>query len=166
MTRTTRAGSMAATPVVALLLSLTSACGAVDKGDVQPDAVEKKAHTLTQQTLDAIHPSTGAAPTSVYSDRWSKCTTETPGQHRFEYDYILKLTVAPNQVKPAITAAHAYFAKEGYKSDYTPYPDRHAGATIPKSTWTVALGLSTSKVLLLEVDSDCVFTRHDPKTKA
>ncbi|WP_329368107.1 hypothetical protein OG896_22675 [Streptomyces sp. NBC_00669] len=165
MTRTTRTGSMAAAGATALLLTLTTACGAAHQGDVQPDAVEKKAHTLTQQTLDALHSTIGTPKTTIYSDAWSKCTTETPGQHRFEYDYALKLVVSRSQVQPAVAAARAYFARQHYEPHYTSAPDLHAGATLPKSSWTVDLSRDTTTTVVVDADSDCVFTRHDPSTK-
>ncbi|MEW1863618.1 hypothetical protein AB0399_25160 [Streptomyces sp. NPDC088194] len=166
MIRTTRASSMAAMPAAALLLTLTSACGAAHSGDVQPDAVEKKARTLLQQTLDALHPTVGTPGTTAYSDRWTQCATETPGQHRFRYVYGLALAVPQAKAKAVMRAANAYFTKQGYTVNYSDAPDKRTTAGLPKSEWTVGLGVQSAESIVLEVNSGCVFTRHDPKTKA
>lgn len=164
MTRTTRAGSLAAMSAGTLLLTLTTACSAVHKGDVQPDAVQTKAHTLVQQALSALHPTIGTPKTSTYKDKWTRCATETPGQHRFDYTYALALSVPQAQSKAIMQAANAYFTKQGYSVNYSDAPDKRTTADLPKSTWDVGLGVQNAQSTVLEAESGCVFTRHDPKT--
>ncbi|BBA98028.1 hypothetical protein RVR_4054 [Actinacidiphila reveromycinica] len=163
MNRHTRTGSLAATGAVTLLLTLTTACGVAHKGDVQPDAVEKQAHTFTTQTLDALRSTIGAPTTTTYENKWTKCATETPGQHRFEYVYAVTIPVPTSKAKPALAAARADFTRRGYTLAYVPNPSSGAGATPPKTKWIINLNVRTTSFLLY-VDSDCVFTRHDPKT--
>lgn len=133
------------------------------KGDVAPDAVEKKAHTLAQQALAAIRPAAGSGPATVGSARWDQCTTETPGTHRFEYTYVLNVEVPEAQAKAVMAAATSYFTQQGYDLDPSDGQGRRAGATLPKSTWTVRLGVKDSSTIVIQADSDCVFTSHDPK---
>jgi hypothetical protein len=158
------AKSAAAVAVVAMAAAGCGGGGGVKNGNVTPDSVEKKAHTLAQQTLDAVRPVAGSADTSVDRDTWQKCTTETPGQHRFEYIYTLKLGVPRSRSKAVLDAAKAYFAKQGYVLDPSDGKNTRAGATLPKSTWTVRLGIKDSSTMVIQADSDCVFTTHDPKT--
>ena len=54
----------------------------------------------------------------------------------------------------------------GYLLDPSDGKDTRAGATVPKSTWTVRLGVRDSSTTLIETGSDCVFTTHDPPTTA
>ncbi|WP_328465316.1 hypothetical protein [Streptomyces sp. NBC_00448] len=155
----------AAARATALLLTLTTACGAAHQGDVQPDAVEKKAHTLTQQTLDALHPTLGTPRTTTYENKWTQCATETPGQHRFQYVYGLALAVPEGKSKAVMQAANAHFASQGYSVNYSDAPGKRTTADLPKSEWSVGLGVQNAESIVLEADSDCVFTRHDPSTK-
>lgn len=164
MNRNPYAGSMLATGAAALLLTLTTACSAVHKGDVQPDAVEKKAHTFAEETLAALHPTLGTPRTTTYENRWTKCATETPGQHRFEYVYAVTIPVPQAKAKPALAAARADFTRRGYTLAYVPNPNSGAGATPPKTKWNINLNVRTTSFLLY-IDSGCVFTEHDPKTK-
>ena len=136
--------------------------GAVKDGNVTPASVEQKARTLTQQTLDAIRPVIGSARTSVTGNEWQQCTTETPGQHRFQHTYTLKLDVPKDQSKAVMDAAKGYFTKEGYLLDPSDGENTRAGATLPKSTWTVRLGVKDISTMVLQAGSDCVFTTHDP----
>lgn len=150
---------------VTCLMALTAVgCGgAVHKGDVSPDAVEKKAHVLARQALAAIRPAAGSGAATVGSAQWAQCTTETPGTHRFEYTYVLNVAVPEAQAKAVMAAATTYFTRQGYDLDPSDGLGRRAGATLPKSTWTVRLGVKDSSTIVIQADSDCVFTSHDPK---
>ncbi|MFJ2631288.1 hypothetical protein ACIQCJ_22965 [Streptomyces sp. NPDC093221] len=144
-----------------MVLAATGCGGAMNNGNVSPDSVEKKAHTLTQQALDALTPVIGSADTSVEHQGWKQCSTETPGNHRFEYTYILKLDVLVQDPEAALAAAKAHFAKEGYLPG-PPQTDR-VSASEAHSTWGVAVGVDDDKKsMFISVDSDCVFTTHDP----
>ena len=148
----------AAASVLAML-----AAGGCGGGGTSPASVEKKASTLTQQTLDAIRPDIGPATTSVDHQGWKSCGTETPGDHEFEYTYILKLNVPVQKSKAVMAAAKAHFAKEGYVPD--PPQSARAGATEAHSTWWVAVGVDNgNKSMFISIDSGCVSTSHDPKT--
>lgn len=136
----------------------------MNDGNVSPDSVEKKAHTLAQQTLDALRPVIGSAETSVDRRAWQQCTTETPGQHRFQYTYTLNLAVSQDRSKAVMDAAKAHFTQQGYALDPSAGKNTRAGATLPKSTWTVGLGVKDSSTIVIQAESDCVFTTHDPKT--
>lgn len=136
----------------------------MDKGDVSPDSVEQKAHTLARQTLDALRPVIGSASTSVSRSDWQKCPTETPGQHRFLYTYTLDLAVSASRSGAVMKAARDHFSKEGYVLDPSDGTGRRAGATLPKSTWTVRLGVKDGSTTVIQAGSDCVFTTHDPLT--
>jgi hypothetical protein len=153
----------AATVLVAL--AAVGCGGVVEKGDVSPDTVEKKAHTLAQQTLEAIRPVAGSGPASIGSAEWDQCKTETPGAHRYEYTYVLNVKVPQTQAKAVMDAAKDYFAKKGYELDPPDAEGKRAGAALPKSTWTVRLGVKDSSTIVIQADSDCVFTTHDPPTK-
>jgi hypothetical protein len=131
-------------------------------GGVSPSSVETKAHTLTQQTLDAIRPVIGSADTSVDRSAWLKCPTETPGQHRFQYTYTLDLAVPQDRSKAVMDAAKAHFTRQGYTLDPSDGKNTRAGATLPKSTWTVRLGVKDSSTMIIEAGSGCVSTTHDP----
>lgn len=145
---------------------VATGCGSVLKhGDVSPGSVEQKAHTLTQQTLDALRPVIGSAGTSVNVSRWEKCSTETPGQHRFDYRYVLDLDVPAARSKAVMDAAQAHFRKLGYLSDVQIPNSRRVGATEAHSSWWVGVGESNGNVsMFISVDSKCVFTTHDPPT--
>jgi hypothetical protein len=156
------AKSAAAAAVVAL--AAAGCGGGVNDGSVSPSSVEKKAHTLTQQTLDAIRPVTGSADTSVDRSAWQKCTTETPGQHRFQYTYTMNLAIPQDRSKAVMDAAKAHFTRQGYALDPSDGTNTRAGATLPKSTWTVRLGVKDSSTMVIRAGSDCVFTTHDPTT--
>ena len=139
----------------------------MNAGNVTPDSVEQKAHTLTRQTLDAIRPAIGtAAHTGAERGRWEACTTETPGQHRFQYTYTVDVAVPENASAAVMTAARAHFTEMGYLLDPSDGTGRRAGATLPKSTWTVRLGVKDASTTVIETGSDCVFTTHDPHTGA
>lgn len=137
----------------------------MDKGDVSPDSVEQKAHTLARQTLDALRPVIGSAGSSVDRTRWEQCTTETPGRHRFDYSYVLRLDVPQAQSEAVMSAARAHFTKEGYVPDVPDPKNPRVGATEPHSSWWVGVGVAGDKAsMFISVDSKCVFTTHDPKS--
>jgi hypothetical protein len=150
--------------VGALMVLVTAACGgSVNDGNVSPDSVEKKADTLTQQTLDAVRPVIGSATTSVEHQGWVRCSTETPGDHRFDYTYILKLDVLVQNPKAVLAAAKAHFVKEGYLPN--PPQTGRVSARGAHSTWGVAVGVDDdNKSMFISIDSGCVSTSHDPKT--
>ena len=151
--------------LVALALAAAGCGGGVNDGNVSPSSVEKKAQTLSQQTLDALRPVIGSARTSVDRDGWEKCTTETPGQHRFEYRYIMKLDVPRDQSKAAVDAARADFTKRGYRVDVADPKNPRVGAMEAHSSWWIGVGASQSTTsMFISVESSCVFTTHDPKT--
>lgn len=135
----------------------------MNDGNVSPDSVEQKARTLTQQTLDAIRPVIGSAGTSIDRSRWQQCTTDTPGQHRFDYSYILDLDVPQDQSKPVMDAAKAHFTKEGYVADVPDPKTPRVTATEAHSSWQIGVGVSNG-TMFISVDSNCVFTTHDPPT--
>jgi hypothetical protein len=157
---------MAKSAAAAALVVLAAAgCGGgMNDGNVSPDSVEKKARTLTQQTLDAIRPVVGSAAASVDRGAWQQCTTETPGQHRFEFTYTIDLAVPRDRSTAVMDAAKAHFTNQGYALDPPDGENTRVGATLPKSTWTVGLGVKDSSTIVIEADSDCVFTTHDPPT--
>jgi hypothetical protein len=137
----------------------------MNDGNVSPDSVEKKAHTLAQQTLDAIRPVIGSAGTSVGVSTWEKCSTETPGQHRFDYRYVLNLDVPQERSKAVMDAARAHFTKEGYVADVPNPKSPRVGATDPHSSWWIGVGVSNGNAsMFISIDSKCVFTTHDPPT--
>jgi hypothetical protein len=158
-----RIGSVAAVPA-AVLLVLAGGCAAVHKGDVQPADVESKGHALVRQTLAAIRPVTGTAKTTVFDQGWTRCATETPGQHRFDYTFFVHVAVPGSKVRSVVAAARADFARRGYTDEYVPEAATGAVAAPPKSTWRIDIGADKGATVLLGVDSECVFTRHDPKT--
>lgn len=139
------------------------AAGGCGGGGTSPASVEKKASTLTQQTLDAIRPDIDPATTSVEHQGWEQCSTETPGDHRFDYTYILKLDVVVQDPKAVLAAAKAHFAKEGYLPN--PPQTGRVSARGAHSTWGVAVGVDNgNKSMFISIDSGCVSTSHDPKT--
>jgi hypothetical protein len=156
---------MRRTAALALTGILLSGCAVVHKGDVQPGDVEKKAHTLVQQTLTAIRPVTGSARTKVFDQGWTRCSTEEPGEHRFDYTYFVTVPVAGTRMRNVVTAARADFRRRGYTDEYVPQPDTGAVAAPPKSNWRITVDAGKGATVLLGVDSDCVFTRHDPEVK-
>ncbi|MBY8882977.1 hypothetical protein [Actinacidiphila acidipaludis] len=148
----------------ALLALLATGCG---DGNVSPSSVQQKAHTLSQQTLDALRPVIGSAGTSVALSEWEQCTTETPGQHRFDYRYVLTLHVPAAQSKAVMDAARAHFKEQGYVPDIPIPNSTRVGATEAHSSWWVGVGVSNgSASMFISVDSKCVFTTHDPPTIA
>jgi hypothetical protein len=134
----------------------------MNDGSVPPDSVEDKAHTLTRQTLDAIRPVTGPAGTSADSSTWQKCTTETPGRHRFPYTCTLELPVPQDQSEAVMDAANAHFTQQGCTLGPSDGQNTRAGATLPKSTGTVGPGVKDSSTVVIQAGSDRVFTTHDP----
>ncbi|WP_189957862.1 hypothetical protein [Streptomyces alanosinicus] len=122
-----------------------------------------KAQSLAQETLEAVRPTIGSATTSVDSSSWEKCSTETPGVHRFTYDYVLKVDVPKNASQPVMDAAKAHFVKAGYTLD-PPYPKMaRVGGKPPKSEWWVGVGVENESSMFISVSSDCVPTSSDPK---
>ncbi|SEG42029.1 hypothetical protein SAMN05216223_10579 [Actinacidiphila yanglinensis] len=139
----------------------------MDHGGTSPSSVEKKARTLTRQTLDAIRPAAGSAGTSVTGGTWQQCSTETPGTHRFEYRYVVTLDVPQERSEDVMTAARAHFVEQGYRLDLPDPGTARVGATEPHATYWVAVGVnSDKKSMFLSVDSGCVGVSHDPKKKA
>jgi len=159
--RTMRTIAVAATLVV-------TGCGSVLKhGDVSPPSAERKARTLTQQTLDALRPVIGSAGTSVALSKWEQCTTETPGQHRFDYRYVLTLDVPVARSKAVMDAARAHFTEQGYLPDIPVAHSTRVGATEAHSSWWLGVGVSHGNAsMFISVDSKCVFTTHDPSSTA
>ncbi|WP_037910726.1 hypothetical protein [Actinacidiphila yeochonensis] len=167
MTRTPRTAGTAAPAALAAavaLLVLTSGCAAVHQGDVQPTDVEKKADALIERTVAALRPVTGTTKATVYDRRWTRCSTETPGQHRFDYVYGLSLAVPQAKAAAVMRAANAFFAKRGYRVGYSDAPDKRTSADLSKSHESIGLGVQNAGHIAVLYDSDCVFTRHDPKT--
>ncbi|WP_037910721.1 hypothetical protein [Actinacidiphila yeochonensis] len=166
MTRTPRTAGAATAALVAAvaLLVLTSGCAAVHQGDVQPADVEKKGHAFVQQTLAAIGSVTATPRTAVFDEGWTKCATETPGQHRFDYSYAVRADVPAAKVKAALSAVKAEYLRHSYTLEYLPHPESGVSATLPKSNWHFGVDASGTTTLSVSVDSDCVFTRHAPKT--
>lgn len=137
----------------------------MNDGNVSPGSVETKARMLARQTLDAIRPVIGSADTSVDSSAWRKCTTETPGRHRFEYTYTLNLAVPQDQSAAVMDAAKAHFTKKGYVADLPDPKNPRVGATEAHSSWWIGVGVSNGNTsMYLSVDSNCVFTTDDPPT--
>ncbi|WP_328466866.1 hypothetical protein [Streptomyces sp. NBC_00448] len=164
MSRTRRTTNSAAA-IAFLAITATTGCGIMNHGKATPASVEKKAHTLTRQTLDAIHPVIGSARTSVDRADWGKCPTETPGVHRFEYAYTLKLEVPQDRSEAVMAAAKAHFVKQGYDLDLPDPKTARVGGTEKNSSWWVGVGVNNDKTsMFISVDSDCVGTSHDPKT--
>src|SRR4051812_24601695 len=94
----------------ALVLVLTG-CGSSVTGGDAPKTVEDKATKLAAESLAALSP----APTSsVVRNKWEKCSEETPGVHRFSYQYALKLGVDKLASQPVFDQALAYWQKQGY----------------------------------------------------
>ncbi|MBY8880791.1 hypothetical protein [Actinacidiphila acidipaludis] len=153
---------MITTIAVAATLAASGCGSTVEHGDVSPASVEQKARALTRQTLDAIHPVIGSAATSVGRSTWQKCPTETPGQHRFLYTYRLNLDISATRSAAVMKAAKDHFTKAGYVLDPPDDTGRRAGATLPRSTWTVRLGVKDGTTTVIAAGSDCVFTTHDP----
>jgi len=139
--------------------------GTVNGGDVPPASVEQRADTLTRQALDAIRPATGTAGVPAGEGAWRKCTTETPGRHRFQYTYTVRLTVPGERTQAVLDAARAHFGKEGYQTDLPDPQNPRAGARDPHSSWWVAVGSTKGTAsMFVTADSGCVFTTHDPQT--
>ena len=158
-----RIGSVAAVPA-AVLLVLAGGCAAIHKGDVQPADVEKKADTLVRQTVAAVRPATGTTKATARDRRWTPCATETPGQHRFEYVYSLSLAVPQAKAAAVMHAANTFFTGRGYKVEYSDAPAKHTTAELSKSHENIGLGVQNAAHIAVTYDSECVFTRHDPKT--
>lgn len=112
---------------------------------------------------DAIRPVIGSAEAPAGHARWQQCTTETPGRHRFGVSYTLELAVPEGLFMAALDAAKAHFAAQGHVLAPPDGGNRRAGATLPKSTWTVALGVNNTSAAI-GADPGCVFTTHGPKT--
>ncbi|MBY8880788.1 hypothetical protein [Actinacidiphila acidipaludis] len=151
----------------AVLLAVAAAgCGGAVNGDgVPPSSVEQKADTLTRQALDAIRPVTGAKDVPAGDGAWRKCGTETPGQHRYQYTYTVRLTVPQDRTQDVLDAARAHFTREGYRPDLPDPQNPRAGARDPHSSWWVAVGSTKGTAsMFVTADSGCVFTTHDPRT--
>jgi hypothetical protein len=156
---------MAKSAAALLVLAAAGCGGGMNDGNVSPDSVEKKAHMLAQQTLDAIRPEIGSADTSVDLSSWEQCTTDTPGQHRFDYRYVLNLDVPQERSKAVMDAARAHFTKEGYVADVPNPKNPRVGATEAHSSWWIGVGVSNGNAsMFISIDSRCVFTTHDPPT--
>ncbi|MGW1290561.1 hypothetical protein ACWD4N_45050, partial [Streptomyces sp. NPDC002586] len=137
---TERLSMGAAAASVAVLVAIAG-CGGSGFGGTDPKSVVKKAQALAQVTLQAVRPAIGSAATSVDSSRWSKCSTETPGVHRFSYAYVLKVDVPKDASQPVMDAAKAHFAKVGYTLDIPEPKMARVGGTLPKSNWWVGVGV-------------------------
>lgn len=142
-----------------VVLAAVSGCGV---GGTDPKSVEEKAQTLAQQTLEAVRPVTGSVATSVKRSGWEKCSTETPGVHRFSYDYVLKVDVPKDHSQPAMDAAKAHFAASGYTADFQESESDRVGATLPKSEWWVGVGVQDDASMFISIGSGCVPTSSDP----
>ncbi|WP_435133642.1 hypothetical protein [Actinacidiphila sp. bgisy144] len=164
--RATERTRKSAAAVIAVLAMAAAGCGgSVSHGKESPDAVEKKARSLAQQTLDAVRGAAGSAGTSAGGSTWGKCATETPGQHRFEFRYTLKLDVGEEKSTAVMAAAKAHFVKQGYDLDLPDPKTDRVGGTEPDSSWWVGVGVnSDDDAMFISVDSDCVTTSHDPRT--
>lgn len=152
----------AAAAVVAL--AATAGCGGSEGvGGTDPKSVVKKAQTLAQETLEAIRPTIGSAATSLKRSGWKKCSTETPGVHRFTYDYVLKVDVRKDASQPVMDAAKAHFAKAGYTPDVPDPKTARVGAELPKGDWWVGVGVQDESSMFISISSGCVPTSSDPK---
>ncbi|MGV4988708.1 hypothetical protein ACVB8X_37635 [Streptomyces sp. NRAIS4] len=151
----------AAAAVVAL--AATAGCGGLGVGGSDPKSVVKKAQSLAQQTLEAIRPAIGSAAASVDRSGWEKCSTETPGVHRFIYDYVLKVDVSKDKSQRVLDAAKAHFAKAGYRPNVPDPKMARVGGRPPKSNWWVAVGVQDESSMFISIGSDCIPTSSDPK---
>ncbi|MER6384200.1 hypothetical protein [Streptomyces sp. NPDC001250] len=156
-----RIAVVAAAAVAAL--AATAGCGGPGFGGTDPKSVVERAQSLAQETLEAVRPTIGSATASVDSSRWSKCSTETPGVHRFSYAYVLKVNVRKDASQPVMDAAKAYFAKAGYRLDIPDPRMARVGGALPKSHWWVGVGVQDKSFMFISIDSGCVFTSSDPK---
>ena len=111
------------------------------------------------------HGSSRPAVRTAGEGAWRKCTTETPGRHRFQYTYTVRLTVPGERTQAVLDAARAHFGKQGYQADLPDPRNPRAGARDPHSSWWVAVGSTRGTAsMFVTADSGCVFTTHDPQT--
>lgn len=152
--------SKEAAAALVVVLAATAGCGV---GGTDPKLVVNKAQSLAQETLEVIRPTIGSAATSVDSSGWEKCSTETPGVHRFTYSYVLKVDVPKDASQPVMDAAKAHFTKAGYTLDIPDPELARVGGKPPKSNWWVGVGVQDKSSMFISIDSDCVPTSSDPK---
>src|SRR5205823_2066859 len=97
----------------AIVLALSGCGGSVTGGD-SPRSVEEKVVKLATDSLNAVAPVPGH---SVVRSEWTPCSQETPGVHRAEYQYVLKLAVDKSASQPVFDQELAYWTKQGYTLD-------------------------------------------------
>ncbi|MFE9454887.1 hypothetical protein [Streptomyces sp. NPDC006739] len=144
-------------------LAATAGCGGLGIGGSDPTSVVKKAQSLAQQTLEAVRPAIGSGAASVDRSGWEKCSTETPGVHRFTYDYVLTVDVPKDKSQRVLDAAKAHFAKAGYGPDLPDPKMARVGGTLPKSNWWVGVGVQDKSTMFISIGSGCTPTSSDPK---
>ena len=145
--------------VAALALSLT-ACSA--PGGSSPTSTEDKAAKFASDSLTGVSP---APAQSVDSAKWSGCSEETPGVHRFEYARSVRLQVSKADQQSIIDQVLASWKKSGYTVHAVDPGDpaiRDADAKDPG--WTLSLRIVDDTGMFLIVNSGCVHVSSDPKT--
>jgi hypothetical protein len=129
-------------------------------GGTDPKTVENKAAGEAAKTLAAIKPVTMAG---VNRSQWGQCTTETPGAHRYDYSYSIKLDAGTATPQSVIDRTAQIWQSEGYRT-----PSRDVGtfsADLPGQggNWMTKIGVNNDGSLFLLVDSGCVHVSSDPK---
>ena len=145
----------------ALTLALAGCGGSATGGDA-PKTVEDKAAKLAADSSHAVVPVPGQ---SVEQTEWTKCSEETPGVHRFSYEYVLKLSVEKSGSQPVMDQEVAYWTKQGYTVQPTRSDNPTRQAYLPKdSDWSIGMGIDNDGLMFLTVSANCVHVSSDPKT--
>jgi hypothetical protein len=145
--------------VAALSTPLLSGCSSVS-GD-SPKSVEDDAGKMVTDSLGALTP---AVTQTVRTSKWSPCSEETPGVHRFEYQRVVDFDVASADAQRAIDQIKAEWGKKGYTAKPQAPGDPRVSA-LGKGDWTLLVGVETDgSQMFITVDSGCVNVSSDPKT--
>ena len=143
----------------AMLVLAASACSTGGQG---PSSVEDKAGKFITDALNGISPAQSQAP---FSSKWSGCSEETPGVHRFSFERSINVVgVTKANAQPVIDQVLAYWQKTGYTLR-APEPDSTTREVdLPKDPgWTITVGVDGDQ-MFVTVSSGCVHVSSDPKT--
>lgn len=134
----------------------------VKQGETKPEAVQQKASDEVAKTVAAIAPVTQG---KVALDQWSECSEETPGSHRYSYQYSVSLNAAGADPASVVSRIRQYWISHQYGTVFQDGDQVDADLPNEKLDWTVKTGLDAGHAPFLTVGVDCVTTSSNPLKK-
>jgi hypothetical protein len=134
----------------------------VKQGETDPKTIQQKASDEVAKTVAAIAPVTQG---KVTSSQWSTCSQETPGVHRYSYEYSVDLNASGADPASVVSRIRQYWTSHQYGTVFQDGDQVDANLPNEKLNWSAKTGLDESHMPFLTVNVDCVTTSSDPTKK-